>query len=61
MKPYELRLFRNDGTLVCAIPTDCADDTESRALFDRMREKGFARVELWRDGTCIFDSSVERT
>ena len=59
MKPYELRLFRNDGTLICAIPTDCADEKESRALFDHMTRKGFARVQLWRDGACMFDSSAE--
>jgi hypothetical protein len=60
MKPYELRLFRNDGTLVCAIPIDCADEKEARALFDQMKRKGFARVQLCCDGACIFDSAAER-
>jgi hypothetical protein len=57
MDTYELRLYRNDGTLICAIPTECADETEARKLFDKMKSKGFARVQLNRGDTCVFDST----
>jgi hypothetical protein len=56
MDTYELRLYRNDGTLICAIPTECADDAEARKLFEHMKSKGFARVQLYRADACVFDS-----
>jgi hypothetical protein len=53
MYQYDVRLLRQDGSLMCLIQSGCRSDDHAEVLLQGMRHIPFARAEIWRDGALI--------
>ena len=53
MSSYELRLLRQDGSLICLIRSGAWNEYQARNVVKGMQCVPFARLEVWRDDTLI--------
>jgi hypothetical protein len=56
MKGYELRLLRQDGSLMCLIRSGAWSEYQARRVVKGMQQVPFARLEVWRDDSLILAS-----
>ena len=53
MNGYELRLLRQDGSLMCLIRSGAWNEYQARCVVKGMQHIPFARLEVWRGDRLI--------
>jgi hypothetical protein len=59
-KMYEIRFGETDGSLACLIVIARASDEAAVQLAHSLSGSSYARVEIWRDESCVHESLLKR-
>ena len=57
MEPYDLRLLRRDGSLICLIRTQAWSDSHARAVVEAVKCVAYERLEIWRGDALVLCGS----